>query len=74
MNRVDELCTDLGLLIAEHKMFEVAIAENRKLKESIECIKAEIRQKQWYIGVDSANQVIEIIDEYTKENTDADSN
>ena len=25
-------------------------------------IKAEIRQKQWHIGVDSVNQVIEIIE------------
>ena len=73
MNRVDELCTDLGLLIAEHKMLEVVIAENRKLKESIEYIKAEIRQKQWHIGVDSANQVIEIIDKHTKGDTDAEN-
>lgn len=27
-------------------------------------IKAEIRQKQWHLGVDSSNQVIEIIDKH----------
>ena len=47
---------------------------NRVLYESVsngiplEDIKAEIRQKQWHIGVDSANQVIEIIDKHIKEN------
>lgn len=30
----------------------------------IEDIKAEIRQKQWHLEVDSANQVIEIIDKH----------
>ena len=30
-------------------------------------VKAEIRQKQWHLGVDSANQVIDIIDKHLKE-------
>ena len=34
-------------------------------KSVIDEIKAEIRQKQWHIGVDNANQVIEIINKYT---------
>lgn len=34
---------------------------------TIEKIRAEIRQKQWHIGVDSANQVIEIIDKYAEQ-------
>ena len=33
----------------------------------IEKIKAEIRQKQWYFGVDNANQIIGIIDDAIKE-------
>ena len=33
----------------------------------IEDIKAEIRQKQWHIGVDSANAVIDIIDRHIGE-------
>ena len=33
----------------------------------IDDIKAEIRQKQWHIGVDSVNQVIEIISKYIGE-------
>ena len=34
-------------------------------QQAFEDIRAEIRQKQWHIGVDSANQVIEIINKYT---------
>lgn len=30
----------------------------------LENIKAEIRQRQWYLGVDNTNQVIEIIDKH----------
>ena len=72
MTRVDELCTDLQLLISEHKALELAVEENNRMKNAIQGIKAEIRQKQWHIGVDSANQVIEIIDKHIsgKENTD----
>lgn len=64
MTRVDELVTDLKLLISEHYSLEKAIEENISLKAEIENIKAEIRQRQWYLGVDSANQVIEIIDKH----------
>lgn len=64
MNRIDELCTDLQLLISEHKALELAVEENNRLKDAIENIKAEIRQKQWHIGVDSANSVIDIIDRH----------
>ena len=42
-----------------------AIANGTPLEEVFEDIRAEIRQKQWHIGVDSANQVIEIIDKHT---------
>ena len=38
----------------------------REVLKAIEDIKAEIRQKQWHIGVDSANQVIAIIDKHAK--------
>ena len=39
--------------------------EQAKIDAVLEDIKTEIRQKQWHIGVDSANQVIEIINKYT---------
>lgn len=64
MTRADELVTDLKLLISEHYSLKMAIEENRRLNREIENIKAEIRQQQWYLGVDSANQVIEIIDKH----------
>ena len=64
MTRVDELITDLKLLISEHYSLERAIEENTSLKAEIENIKAEIRQQQWYLGVDSVNQVIDIIDKH----------
>ena len=64
MTRVDELVTDLKLLISEHYALEMEIEENARLKAEIENIKTKIRQQQWYLGVDSANQVIEIIDKH----------
>lgn len=64
MTRVDELITDLKLLICEHYALKMEIEENARRKAEIENIKAEIRQQQWYLGVDSANQVIEIIDKH----------
>lgn len=64
MTRVDELITDLKLLISEHYALGMEIEENIRLKAGIESIKAEIRQQQWYLGVDNANQVIEIIDKH----------
>ncbi len=67
MNRVDEFCKDLQMLIDEHKMLEIAIEKIAKYESAIKDIKAEIRQKQWYLGVDSVNQVIEIIDKYKAE-------
>ena len=39
-------------------------------KSVIDEIKSEIRQKQWHIGVDSANQVIEIINKHIKGDTE----
>ena len=68
MTRVDELVTDLKLLISEHYALEMEIEKNTKLKMEIENIKAEIRQQQWYLGVDNVNQVIAIIDKHIKEN------
>ena len=41
--------------------------DNKELEayqKAFEDIRAEIRQKQWHIGVDNANQVIEIIDKH----------
>ena len=64
MTRVDELVTDLKLLISEHYALGMEIEENTRLKAEIENIKAEIRQQQWYLGVDNVNQVIEIIDKH----------
>ena len=64
MTRVDELVTDLKLLISEHYALGMEIEENTRLKVEIENIKAEIRQQQWYLGVDNVNQVIEIIDKH----------
>ena len=64
MTRVDDLVTDLRLLISEHYALEMEIEENTRLKAEIENIKAEIRQQQWYIGVDNVNQIIEIIDKH----------
>ncbi len=32
--------------------------------DMLENIKAEIRQQQWYLGVDNTNQIIEIIDKH----------
>ena len=64
MTRVDDLVTDLKLLITEHYALGMEIEENARLKAEIENIKAEIRQQQWYLGVDNVNQVIEIIDKH----------
>jgi len=64
MTRVDEFVTDLELLIREHYLLKDAIEENARLKAEIENIKAEIRQQQWYLGVDNVNKVIKIIDEH----------
>ena len=64
MTRVDELVADLKLLISEHYALEMAVEENRKLRAEIEIIKAEIRQQQWYLGVDNVNQIIKIIDKH----------
>lgn len=64
MTRVDELVTDLKLLIGDHYALGMEIEENTRLKAEIENIKAEIRQQQWYLGVDNANRVIEIIDKH----------
>lgn len=64
MTRLDELLTDLKLLINEHYTLEMEIEKNTRLKAEIENIKAEIRQIQWYLGVDNANQVIKIIDKH----------
>ena len=64
MTRVDELVTDLRLLIREHYSLQMAIEENKRLRAEIENIKAEIRQQQGYLGVDNVNQVIEIIDKH----------
>lgn len=40
------------------------LREALRIQREIEVIKAEIRQKQWHINVDSANQVIEIINKH----------
>lgn len=75
MTRVDELVTDLKLLISEHYVLGKQIEENAKLKSEIKNIKMEInnikddiRQQQWYLGVNNANQVIEIIDKHINHN------
>ena len=52
------------MLISEHYALGMEIEENTRLKAEIENIKAEIRQQQWYLGVDNVNQVIEIIDKH----------
>ena len=53
----------------ENQIYEVELNEHtpdvEEYQKAFEDIKAEIRQKQWHIGVDSANQVIEIINKYT---------
>ena len=71
MTRVDELVTDLKLLISEHYALEMEIEENTRLKAEIENIKAEIRQIQWYLGVDNVNQVIKIIDKHINHKTES---
>lgn len=71
MTRVDELVTDLKLLISEHYALEMEIEENTRLKAEIENIKVEIRQQQWYLGVDNVNQVIEIIDKHINHKTES---
>ena len=40
------------------------VREDNAYQKAFEDIRAELRQKQWHIGVDSANQVIEIIDKH----------
>ena len=42
MNRVEDLCTDLQLLISEHEQLQLAIAENKRLMETIYGIKADV--------------------------------
>lgn len=74
MTRVDEFVTDLKLLISEHYAYEKAIEEIARLKMEIENIKAEIRQQQWYLGVDNVNQVIEIIDKHINHKSESDDN
>ena len=74
MTRVDELVTDLKLLISEHYAIEMEIQENTRLKAEIEDIKVEIRQKQWYLGVDNVNQVIEIIDKHINHKSGSEEN
>lgn len=44
-----------------------ALENQKSIIEELEDIKSKITQKQWYIGVDSANQVIDIIDKHIKE-------
>ena len=50
--------------LCEERIKEIAEALNMIPMSVIDDIKAEIRQKQWHIGVDSANQVIEIINNH----------
>ena len=45
MNRVDDIYTDLELLIAEHRAYQKVIDENIRLKNVIDNIKAEIREE-----------------------------
>ena len=45
MNRVDDIYTDLELLIAEHRAYKKVIDENIRLKNVIDDIKAEIREE-----------------------------
>lgn len=64
---VDALEFDDTKYHAEHG--EVIVAKEvwedaEKALKAIEDAKAEIRQKQWHIGVDSANDVIEIINKH----------
>ena len=44
MTRVDELYADLKLLISEHEMFNKAVEENKRLKDAIKDIRAEIEK------------------------------
>ena len=68
MNRVNDIYTDLELLIAEHRASQKVIDENIRLRDAIEDIKAEIRQKSLGgIGSDRfifTDNVIRIIDKH----------
>lgn len=68
MNRVNDIYTDLELLIAEHRAYQKVIDENIRLRDAIEDIKAEIRQKSLGgIGSDRfifTDNVIRIIDKH----------
>ena len=63
MNYIDDEYTALDEIFdekqREKKMIPIQVFDD---------IKSEIRQKQWHIGVDNANNVIEIIDKHLEGN------
>lgn len=71
MTRVDELITDLELLIKEHYTFERVMEKYARLEVEIDNIKTEIQQQQYHLGVDNVNQVIEIIDKHINHETES---
>ena len=80
MTRVDELVTDLKLLISEHYALEMVIEENTRLKAEIENIKQDIEKAmdEYYysehdLGVRQGFRfALEIIDNHTKGDTNED--
>ena len=60
MTRVDELVTDLKLLINEHYVLKREIEENTRLKSEIENIRAEIDNYiSDFIATDIVLQIID---------------
>ncbi len=60
----DVLTNKGGLAISQSQIANAETIVIPNYDETINNIKAEIRKKQWHLEVDSANQVIEIIDKY----------
>jgi len=67
MTRVDDLVTDLKLLISEHYVLGMQIEENTRLKAEIENIKAEVAEylQEEGFGCEYRNAVMQIIDKHT---------
>lgn len=60
----DVLTTKGQLAISQSQIANAETIVISNYDEAINNIKAEIRKKQWHLEVDSANQVIEIIDKH----------
>ena len=72
MNRVDDIYTDLELLIAEHRAYHKVIDENIRLKKAIDDIKTEIcayftaKEKNQYLTFDVEQDIMDIINRHMK--------